>query len=358
MQNQKIYPNFISKKRVPIAPPESLVDENGKFIFGTFNAPLKALNMEKAKNPFKNPILSLRKNKHMKDWEAVEVAFDEGFVVSAVYNLGYLAFNIILFYDKETKKAVAWQTFTLPSKIKNHNTLINSNKSLDIPNKISLAFENHFEEGKANFVGMAWNKKLGDCKLEVELESVSDPCVVSIPFGENQALYSHKEFFKVTKGSFKVGDREFVANERTVAIIDDHNRYYPYKMHYNWITGMGVKEINGKNQKMAFNLTQNQSIDPTNFNENLLWLEGKAYELPPVNFTIEDGIWTVKDEYDMVNVKLFIEGSFKINLNGGLIKTLYHAPFGRYEGYIKDYDGNEYDVSGLSSMGEDKTYWM
>ncbi|MFA6866868.1 MAG: DUF2804 family protein [Clostridia bacterium] len=352
------YPDFISKNRIPVTPPDSLVDENGKFVFGTFDGPINKINMDLAKKPFSNPLFNMCKLKHMKDWEAIEVAFDEGFVVSAVYNLGFVAFNIIMFYDNATKKAVAWQTFISTSKIKNHNSLINSTKSLDIPNKISLKFENHFEDGKVHFEGNASDKKLGDCQIEIDIESISTPSVVSIPFGINQALYSHKEFFKVTKGKFTIGDREIIANERTVAIIDDHKGYYPYKMHYYWITGMGRKDIDGKNQAIAFNLTQNQSIDPTNYNENLLWLEGVSYPLPPVNFTFEDGAWIAKDEFDMVNVKLILEGSFRMNLNGGLVKAIYHAPFGRYEGYIKDYDGKKYDVSGLSSMGENKTYWM
>jgi hypothetical protein len=53
-------------------------------------------------------------------------------------------------------------------------------------------------------------------------------------------------------------------------------------MHYDWLAFLG-KDSLGK--WFAFNLTQNQSIDPYRYNENLIWREKRTSLLPPVTFT-------------------------------------------------------------------------
>ncbi len=353
------YPDFISKKRIPVKPPYSVVDKEGKFNLGTFSEPFESLNMLDAYQPLGFPMAKWFKKLRLKDWEAVEVAFDEGFLVSAVYSFGFIGFNIIIFHEYETRKNYVWQDFALPGSIKNHETLTNSVKSLDVKGKHKLEIINNFNEGKATYKATAKNKTAGEVESMVELVSVSTPSNVCIPFGKNRALYSHKEFFKA-EGYLKINGKEYKANEKTVAIIDDHKGYYPRDMKYYWITGMATKDFDGVPTKIAFNLTENQSIDSYNYNENLLWLEGVSYPLPPVHFElVEKDLWHVKDEHGMVDIKFFIQGDFTMVLNVlGLIKADYRAPFGRYEGFIKDYEGKTYDVSGLYSMGEDKHYVM
>lgn len=349
----------ISEKRNPIPSPEKIVDSDGKFIFGTFSEPLKCINMLDAKKPCGLPMTKLIKNSRLKNWEAVEIAFDEGFMTCAIYEAGAIGFNIMMFYDKKEKKVYSWKQTKKIAKVKSHLTLVDSLKALKTL-KSDFKIKNNFEKGKVYFDAKIQNKKYGLAECNVEFTSCSDPSVVVIPFGKNQALYTHKEVFKV-KGTLKFGDKVFEANERTTGIIDDHRGYYPYKMHYYWLTGMGVKNIDGKDIVIGFNLTQNQSILPKDYNENLLWYGDDSYTLPPVKFTIlDDGKWQIKDEFDMVNIKFTPVASHIEKLYAIFIDVNYKAPFGtEVEGYIrKTKDGKKIDMSGLNYMGEDKKLYM
>ncbi len=349
-------PKGISEKRVPIDTPDSIVNQEGKFNFGTFKGPFKNLNMLDAKHPVHGGFTKWFKNKRLKDWEAIEIAFDEGFLVAAIYDLGITSFNVAIFFDEKEKKSYAWQVFSSPRKINNHWTLIDSEKSLKIGDKSNYIFKNNFEKSEVKFDGFITTKENGGAFMDFKLTPFTEPSNVCIPFkGKNRALYSHKEVFRVD-GTFKFGDRVFTANKGTLGIIDDHKGYYPYTMKYYWTTGFGTKKVDGKDLSMGFNLTENQSVDPYNYNENILWLENKSFLLPPVHFTFSDGCWHIRDEYDMVHVDFYPESDFSLNINALIIKLHYCAPHGRLVGYIRDYEGNKYDVSGLSNMGEDKEY--
>ena len=108
------------------------------------------------------------------------------------------------------------------------------------------------------------NNNYKQCSIEYEfkMERLSKPSVVSLPFpySNNRALYSQKDFFKIT-GKLKINGEEMLTDENTTALIDDHRGYYPRKAHYDWLTTMGKFNINNKKQYFAFNLTHNQSTD-------------------------------------------------------------------------------------------------
>ncbi|MBR5987765.1 MAG: DUF2804 family protein, partial [Clostridia bacterium] len=122
-------------------------------------------------------------------------------------------------------------------------------------------------------------------------------------------------------------------------------------------------EVDGEKKWLAFNLTRNQSINQEDYNENILWLEGKSSLLPPVTWTrtVESkdftnySEWTVKDEHDMVNLKFKVRGMNPMILHALIVNIDYYVVWGELEGYIRDEDGKKYVLDGMMGMGEDKT---
>ena len=105
------------------------------------------------------------------------------------------------------------------------------------------------------------------------------------------------------------------------------------------------------------------SINQEDYNENILWLEGKSSLLPPVTFTrtVETANfknyaeWIVKDEHDMVNLKFKVYGINPMVLHAVVVNIDYFVAWGELEGYIRDEDGKKYVLDGMMGMGEDKT---
>ena len=246
-----------------------------------------------------------------------------------------------------------------------------------------IKFINNFEKGECKVSGKHTGKCLVNpydntikvdnirnnykqCNIEYEfkLKRISKPSIVCVPFPltNNRPQYSEKDFFKI-EGKLIINGKELLTDENTTALIDDHRGYYPRKAHYDWLTTMGKYNINNKSQYFAFNLTHNQSIDEESYNENIIWLENKTSLLPSVRFNrsvpcnkfSNYSEWTIKDKYDMVNVKYKVYGIIPIVFDYCVFKLDYYVTFGVLEGYLRDEEGKKYILDEMMGLGEDKT---
>lgn len=346
------YPDYISEKRIPVDTPNDLV-ENGEAHFGTFKEPFPNMSMLDVKKPCGKMPGFLKKSR-LTVWEAFEINMDEGTLISAVYNMNALGFNILVFYDKAEDKVYSWQNFAPGFKCKVAPTLIDTVTSLKTKNS-SLVIENDFANGKCKATGKAVNKKSGEFEFCMEAERVSNPSVVSIPLGKPNPLYSEKDFFK-GKGYVKINGKTYKSNENTTCIVDDHKGYYPFHAHYDWLTMMGKVQIDGEYKYLAINFTHNQSISENDYNENLLWLEGESHPIPPVKFEkITKNKWRVYDEHKTVEVIFDMRHDFKMMVHLLVVDISYRLPFGYVKGYVTDTNGKRYLVNGMTGIGEDKT---
>lgn len=351
--NNNKYPGYISPKRVPIDPPEKLVVD-GKAIIGTFNSEIPVFDLLKLNNKPEKKNLS-----KYTEWEALELSFDDFTLLTAVYATGPIGFTIMVFFDKKLGKVThRWIQIGARKRAQVTKNLIDSDTEMYL-GKTNYCLKNRFKEGRASCIARSKGKS-GEIEFEVELTNLSDPSVVSIPFGENLPLYSQKNIFAI-KGHITVNGKKYEANEKTLAIIDDHKGYYPHLAHYDWLTTMEKVEIDGELKTFGFNLTRNQSINQDDYNENLIWLDNASSPLPPVYFTKDkddNNIWYVKDEHGKVDVKFVVEDTFKIVLNVGIIMMKYYLPFGKIYGKVVDINGKEYNLDGMMGIGEDKTTKM
>lgn len=348
------YSKFISAKRKSASTPKSLV-VNGKAIFGTFDKEFEKMELLDVKKPAGRLIPHFLNKYRLTLWEATEVHLDNGVLLAVVCDMGIFGMTLNVFYDKRTKKVYSWSTNLASSKTRIAPNLLNGSVAEAYTKNSFIKYVNNFEAGKCSLKGEAHSKDMGKIEFDFELKRVSRPSIVCIPLGPNKPLYSQKDLFRAKGYLIFNGDR-FESNDKTTAVVDDHRGYYPYKAHYDWITTMGKIKIDRKEKYFAFNLTRNQSINQEDYNENLIWLEGKTSLLPPVLFEHNalDTIWTVRDEHDMVNISFDIADMYKMEMHAGVVDIDYHVAFGVIKGYLRDTAGNKYKLDGMMGMGEDK----
>lgn len=350
------YEKFISEKRKSVPTPKSLIDENGQVVFGTFDKEFEMMQLTKANHPVHALFPNFLNKSRLTLWEASEIHLEQGVLLSVVCDMTIFGMILYVFYDKRTKKVTSWSTNLPSKKTVIAPNLLNGSIAEAKTEEASVQYVNHFEQGKSSLKGHFNSKKAGSLEVQIDFERLSLPCVVSIPFGKNKPLYSQKDFFKIT-GYIVVNGERMETSGASTGVIDDHRGYYPYRMHYDWVTTMGKTIIDGKESFIAFNLTRNQSINQEDYNENLIWLEGKTSLLPPVNFerNPEDTVWTIKDEHDMVNLTFDVRDKFLMIAKPLVILIDYHVAFGEIKGYIRDTTGKKYVLDGMMGMGEDKT---
>ncbi|MBQ6898467.1 MAG: DUF2804 domain-containing protein [Clostridia bacterium] len=345
--------NVLSKKREAVPTPENICDELGNCYFGTFDKEFPKMDFLKINKPSALP--NIFNKFRLTLWEATEINFDKIILLTAVCDMGLFGTALTVIYDKRTKKCTYWKDMLLPGKAVISDTLINSSETYSRSKKVKIRYVNNFQRGEAVVAGYASDKEAGVIDYRVKLTRVSKPSVVSIPFDSNRPLYTQKDLFKV-EGYVEVNGERFTADENTAAIIDDHRGYYPRHSHYDWVTTMGKKEIDGKEQFFGFNLTRNQSINQDDYNENLIWFEGDTTLLTPVVFKHKsDSVWNIRDTKGMVDVTFVIGDEFVMKMKTGILNTDYHITFGELKGYVCDPDGNKYILDGMAGIGEDKT---
>lgn len=361
------YPDYISPTRKPAPTPQSIV-EDGKVHFGTFDSPFDNINLLDAYKPCGKKMPNFMKSSRLVEWEAFEVCMDEGLLISALYKTGPMAFSIFVWYNNEDKKIYSWRNLVPRNKCKIAANLVNDYCYLKT-GKSEYRIDNDFKNGKACAKGFSKGKN-GEFEIDIAFERISPLANGVMPLAKNKdgsfrnALYSEKDFFKAT-GTITLNGKVYKTNERSVGIIDDHKGYYPFKAHYDWLTAMGTFEEDGKLRYFAFNLTRNQSVDQSQYNENIIWIDKESFPMPPVVFTHKDGKkkaeeWHVVDEtgLGLVDVTFKLDKTFYMPIHALIVDCYYALPYGTLEGYITDTNGKRYSVSGMLGVGEDKTTRM
>ena len=348
------FKSVLTDERIPVATPADIVDDKGQFVFGTFDKEFEKMSFLNAKKPY--GLFGLPNKMKLTTWEAAEVVFDDIAILTAVSPMfgGIAGPNLTILYDKAAKKRYTWMSLSAGKSLKFAENLLDGNVTEGKNPLTTVTFINDFGNGKATIKGDCKGIP-GKLKYNLEFTRASEPSIVSIPFAKNMSLYSQKDVFTVT-GSLEWNGKKYEANERTAATIDDHRGYYPPRAHYDWVATMGALEYDGALRPFGFNLTRNQSIDQDKYNENLLFLDGKAHRLTPVTFDhVEFNKWHVTDEHGMVDLTFDIGDRNVTKFNLGVIGMDYHITFGELSGYICDEDGNKYCLDGMTGIGEDKS---
>ena len=336
--------------------PDRLVT-NGKINFGTFNGPIEIVNPLDAAGVFGVPVPRFVKYLRLKEWQAFQLGSEECFMLVVVYNQKGAALTQFIFFDKCEGAGLKYEKLVPSFRVSVPSALGNSRARYSAKN-FRIDIHNRLDRGRM-FIDVAIEsfKKLPDVYGHFEAlhdAGAVNPIVVSLPFGANRGMYSHKCLMPM-QGELTVGDRGYSFSKRdSFAIVDDHKGYYPAVMKYDWVTGVGRGK---KGELIGFNLTDNQVLDKEKYNENCVWVGDRLHLLPPVTFARPDGVagdWFIKDAYGMVDLAFTPVMENRIDINLLFLKTDYHGPFGTFRGTITTARGAKVPVKNFFGMGEKK----
>lgn len=332
-------------------PPRALVTA-GRVRFGTFSGPVEDVNLVDAA-PWRVPIPRRLRALRLKEWQACQFGNGRHFVVVALFNAKVLALAQVKVYDRKQRTSQVFErqlpgwAFDVPRNLL-HSALEWSSADA------AIRFDNRLREGRVELAVRVEESR--DCAgIEGRLVAdtkATEAQVVSIPFGPNRGMYSHKACLPVT-GELSVGGEPVAFDpENSFLFLDDHKGYYPYVMRWDWVVGAGFDE---KGRRIGFNLTRNASVDPERYNENCLWVDGKRHLLPPVHFERQQRPeeWRVRDDAGEVDIVLEVELTGTVRVNAWVIESRYRGPFGRFRGTLRGPGGTTISVDGFTGMGED-----
>ena len=205
-----MFEQFLSDKRLPVSTPDSIVDENGKIAFGTFDKEFKNMNFLDVDKPSFLP-KSLNKYR-LTLWEAVEINFEKVALLTAVCDMGIFGTALTILYDKKSGKVISWAPILKKGEYSICENLLDGAVTFCNSKNDIVTFINNFQDGRADVRGQAKGNG-GIISYNVKLTRVSDPSVVVIPFGKNQPLYTQKDLFKV-EGFVEINGKKYRCVEK------------------------------------------------------------------------------------------------------------------------------------------------
>ena len=340
------------------AAPDALVHE-GTITYGSWPGIPGEANLIDAARPYHYPVPRFLKRLRLKEWRAIQAGDREWFLCAVLYDAKFMSMASIDLWDRVNKKKYGFRNifpgsrFSMPSNLGFAETHANSGSS-----SISIGLDP--KAGVLRLMASSRPRSTGADAFTLDLdfdisEGASAPFSVCHPLGLNRAMYSTKILMPCS-GTLSVDGREHKFESTSASgAFDDHKGYYPYRLHYDWVTGFGM---DGAGRRIGFNLTDNQVKDQVRYNENRLWVGNDIYPLPPVKITRPYGVespWNIQDTEGMVDLVFQPEVSHDIQIKLGIAEIDYAGPFGRYEGKLRTPSGEVINASILYGMGEDKS---
>lgn len=331
------------------APPACIVD-GGVQRLGTFDGPLVNVNLVDA--PWTPPLPRSMRTLRLKEWQAVQLVNERWFAIVALFDAKLIALVQTKLYDRQTGRKYVFERKVLTGAFENTRQVLFSDSAYR-RSGVTVAFANRLQEGYLD-VELDLPEEGDRPRIAGRVRATLEPGALHVgswPFGRGRGAVSHKGMFRA-EGTLRVGEEDVRFEAPTgVAFLDHHKGTYPYEMRWDWVTTGG---FDGR-RRIGLNLTRNDSTDPVQYNENVLWLDGRPHLLPPVTFEREAGdpeVWSVRDSVGRIDVRFIVEVDGRVDVNALVVRSKYRGPFGRFEGTVTTAEGEEVSLDGLFGMGE------
>lgn len=337
------------------SPPPQLV-ERGRQHLGRFDGPPARANLiDAGYRHLPRPLRWLR----LKEWQAFQIATPRLFANVALFDAKLMALMQAKVYDRQLGIKHLYERKLRPGAFRVANQLLDSATRYQDGNG-ALAFRNRMAEGRIEIelaLPAGPHSPVMSGRLVVHTDRGASQ-VVSLPFGGEVGMYSHKGMFPV-EGELVVGE---VAHRLTlgdaVVLMDDHKGYYPYVMKWDWVTSA---HHDAAGRAMGFNLTRNQCRDPEQFNENCVWIGDRIGRLPAVTFERAQvrqagETWRIRDRDGRVDVVFEPTVPGDVKVNAVVVESRYRGPFGVFRGRLAAEGLESISVDGWFGMGEE--FWL
>lgn len=334
------------------APPAALV-EAGAVHLGRWTGPLARTSLLDA--PYYGLPRALRRWR-LKEWQAVQLATPTLFVNLALVDAKLMTLLQVKAYDRARGVKHLHERKLWPRAFRPTEQLLDSRVAYG-DRTSALAFTNRLAHGRVE-IDLACAARGGGPAMHGHVDLFTDDGasqVVNLPFAHG-SIYSHKGLFPARGELTIAGVRHDLTG--AVAMLDDHKAYYPYVMNYDWVTSLW----RGDDGVMrGFNLTRNQVVEPTRWNENGAWIGDRVATLPAVTFTREDERgrherWLVRDREGRVDLVFEPTVPGDVALDVGVIESRYRGPFGICRGRLEPDGLPAMTVDDRFGMGED--FWL
>ena len=329
---------------------------NGKPVFGTFSGPVGTFDIRGMKRPFGNlPFPVFVTNVRIMGTLRFLFCDAENIGEIELFDAGYFSFMETTLWNRKTRHRIAYRRLFAPRIIRlprNLDNRVTTCRSRSRFVRIHSRLQNRLIHVDFDFIGSD-SRPPCEVRLEMNLKAAgfADLSAV-IPFGVKRRCQVSYQATAPLHGWISTGyDDHHISEDTGIGFFDYRQAYYPLRTRMSKIVGMG--RIDGK--VVSFQLGGSVSRDDSRYNDNVLFVDGKAWPLPPVKITRPFGIsgdWVIQDTESMVDLVFSPVSDSARRLSVFVLRTDYHSVYGLFDGVFLTGEGERIVLKGFPGIGK------
>lgn len=329
---------------------------NGKPVFGTFSGVFKKFDIRGLKHPFTSlPLPSIATNFRIMGIMRFVFCDDNNIGEIELFDAGYFSFMETTLWNRKTCHRIAYRRILPPGLMKapidfsNSMTACRTHRRLV---RIGMRLAKHRFVADFDFLGSDARPPCeGRLEMDLSLPGFADLSAV-VPYRVRRRCQVSYLMTAPLSGSIGTGyDDYHIKPENGVGFFDIRKAHFGLRTKMSKMIGLG--RLAGR--MVSFQLGNPLSNDDARYNDNVLFIEGKAYPLPPVKITRPYGVsgeWVIQDTESMVDLVFTPISDSPRQLSAFIVRTDYHTVYGLYEGTLLTSDGEKIELKGFPGIGK------
>jgi hypothetical protein len=335
-----------------IDPPPADIIVNGVPQFGNFNAPFEKLDIRGVRRPFGDlPIPSFFTDMRIIGYTTFLFLTEDYIGLIETCDATLFGFSEITFWNRKSGKKLSYRRAVGPFRSKLPIDMHNACHTFrTAKRKIRLRW--NFEKITALF-RVKGDGIRPDAEASFSL-NIPDPrsgqLSSVVPLDVRRRCLASWQVTSPLKGSLIIGGKTVSAEDGT-GFFSIRKLYHPLHSKFSRVIGIGSAE----NRQVLFRLTSQVSSDEFHYNENVFFVDGKTWPLPPVKITRPYGIngtWVIQDTESMVDLTFTPISDNKRKMSIFILRTEYHTIYGTFDGFLLTGEGEKIQLRSFSGIGK------
>ncbi|MDR1747479.1 MAG: DUF2804 domain-containing protein [Spirochaetaceae bacterium] len=333
------------------SPPEEII-VNGVPVFGNFNGPFRRLDIRGIKRPFGDmPIPVFLTDMRIIGYSTFIFLTGDYIGLIETCDAPLFGFSEITFWNRSSGKKLAYRRAVGPFRAKLPMDMNNVRYIFRSKNrKIRLLWNS--EKVSALF-SVRGDESRPDAEASFSLD-ITDPrsgqMASVLPLNIRRRCLASWQVTAPLEGCLTIGEKTASA-ENGIGFFDVRKFYHLFRTKFSRV--MGIGSIDGR--QVMFRLFSRISSDEYRYNENVLFVDGKTWPLPPVKITRPYGIngtWIIQDTESMVDLAFTPISDNKRKMSIFLLRTEYHTIYGTFDGFLLTGKGEKIQLRSFSGIGK------
>jgi len=324
--------------------------------FGSFSGPFGKFDIRGMKRPFGNlPFPEFITN--VRIMGVMRFLFCDSRNIGEIefFDAGYFSFMETTLWNRKTHHRIAYRRIIPPGFLNFPKDLSNNVTASRSPNRYSrihTRLQRKIIHADFDFVGSAARPPCeGRFEMDLSAEGSADLSSL-LPYHVRRRCQASYQAVSVLHGWLGTGyDDHHITRAGGVGFFDIRKAYFSLRTKMSQMIGLGRHE--GK--ILAFQLGNSVTREDHQYNDNVLFIDGKAFPLPPVKITRPYGIngeWIIQDTESMVDLVFRPLSDSARKLSAFVVRTDYHTVYGTYRGVLLAGDGQRIVLRGYPGIGK------